>query len=934
MRYLSSSSSQIVFLFVFLFASLFFANQAWAQVAISTQSSTTTPDPTAVLLLVGDGSQGLIIPIVTNKSAASQKKGMVVFDDSDKKVYFNNGSGWIEVGGGSGSGVKGIRIQGNVVTVDNTSPASFSLAQTAPTVNGQLLMWDATLNSTAGGWTSSKNTAPATGQVLKWNGTSWEPGTDNAGSTPALPNNQIFVGNASNVATSVSMSQDAAINNTGALTIATGAINSTKILDGTIADADVSASAGIAGSKIDPTFTVGVAAPSLKITGGGTSINGQAYTWPAVAPLANTFLKSDALGNLSWATAGSSFTTANVIPKGAVGGLTSSRIADDGTSIGVGVTPLQRFHIGLAATTIGLGLNQQNGLRLSNGNNASNGFELLLGGPLNSNSAYLWNWEVGTLALGTNNIEHILLDGIGNVGIGTGTGGPQAKLDVVGKIRMSDGNEAAGKVLTSDANGLGTWQPAGGGSGFSTNNSIPKGNGSTLVASTITDDGSTVEITANSPKLSLKSTSAVSTSAASSLEFTNALNGLIGSISDTGSSDHLQISSFSQGLLFNTNFANRMAIDNNGNVGIGTISPVNRLDVEGGIAIGSTYSGANGAPANGAIIEGNVGIGTNGPSDNLHVREDVDGTAGITLQNNSTGQFSNERISFNNENGGLAGIQMNDVTSVTGASMSIFNNRPSGTMRLSTGGVVRMAIMNNGDVGIGTISPNADLQLANTLGNRRFVLFESANNDHQYYGLGVNGGEFRYQIANNTGAAHRFYAGTSASTSLLQMSIGQNGNVSIAGSLSKGSGTFKIDHPQDPENKYLYHSFVESPDMMNVYNGNITTDAKGDAVISLPNYFEALNKDFRYQLTVIGTFAQAIVMKEVEANQFTIKTDKPNVKVSWQVTGIRKDPFAEKNRVVPEVEKTGSEKGKFLHPEAYGLPLDRSINYEPKKENN
>jgi hypothetical protein len=215
------------------------------------------------------------------------------------------------------------------------------------------------------------------------------------------------------------------------------------------------------------------------------------------------------------------------------------------------------------------------------------------------------------------------------------------------------------------------------------------------------------------------------------------------------------------------------------------------------------------------------------------------------------------------------------------------------------------------------------------------VLWESANNDHEFYGFGISGGEFRYQIPNNAGAQHRFFAATSATTSLLQMSIGANGNVAIAGSLSKGSGTFKIDHPQDPENKYLYHSFVESPDMMNVYNGNITTNVDGSATVELPAYFESLNKDFRYQLTVIGAFAQAIIATEVKDNKFVIKTDKPNVKVSWQVTGIRKDPYAEQNRVVPEVEKPANEKGKFLHPEAYGLPLDRSVNHvSDKKENN
>ncbi len=154
-----------------------------------------------------------------------------------------------------------------------------------------------------------------------------------------------------------------------------------------------------------------------------------------------------------------------------------------------------------------------------------------------------------------------------------------------------------------------------------------------------------------------------------------------------------------------------------------------------------------------------------------------------------------------------------------------------------------------------------------------------------------------------------------------------NGNVQVTGTLSKGGGSFKIDHPLDPANQYLSHSFVESPDMMNIYNGNITTDGAGYAIVTLPNYFEALNQDFRYQLTVIGQFAQAIVVDEIEGNQFRLQTDKPEVKVSWQVTGIRHDPFAEANRIPVEEMKTGNEKGRYLYPEVYGLDAKESTWY-------
>jgi len=120
-----------------------------------------------------------------------------------------------------------------------------------------------------------------------------------------------------------------------------------------------------------------------------------------------------------------------------------------------------------------------------------------------------------------------------------------------------------------------------------------------------------------------------------------------------------------------------------------------------------------------------------------------------------------------------------------------------------------------------------------------------------------------------------------------------DGDVEVNGTLTKSNGAFKIDHPLDPANKYLYHSFVESPDMMNIYNGNAILDESGETWVELPEWFEALNRDFRYQLTCIGGYAQVYVAEEISANRFKIGGGTPGLKVSWQVTGIRKDPYAE-----------------------------------------
>jgi trimeric autotransporter adhesin len=209
----------------------------------------------------------------------------------------------------------------------------------------------------------------------------------------------------------------------------------------------------------------------------------------------------------------------------------------------------------------------------------------------------------------------------------------------------------------------------------------------------------------------------------------------------------------------------------------------------------------------------------------------------------------------------------------------------------------------------------------------RGVVTPSGGNS--YYGIygSVSGGTSpagnRYGVygtASGTGTGNRYGVYGSASGGAINYAGYFVGGVTVTGTLSKGGGSFKIDHPLDPANKYLYHSFVESPDMMNIYNGNVVTDGSGYAAVSLPDWFEALNKDFRYQLTVIGDFAQAIIAQEVQGNQFGIRTDKPNIKVSWQVTGIRKDAFAEKYRIPVEEIKKDDEIGKYIHPDVFGMP--------------
>ncbi|MGE5156314.1 MAG: hypothetical protein ACM3JP_02335, partial [Betaproteobacteria bacterium] len=181
-----------------------------------------------------------------------------------------------------------------------------------------------------------------------------------------------------------------------------------------------------------------------------------------------------------------------------------------------------------------------------------------------------------------------------------------------------------------------------------------------------------------------------------------------------------------------------------------------------------------------------------------------------------------------------------------------------------------------------------------------------------------------YAEANASGVNYGVYAVTTSGSGYGLWSQGQahvQGDLSVSGSISKGGGSFRIDHPLDPANRFLSHSFVESPDMKNVYDGVVTLDASGEATVELPEYFEALNSEFRYQLTPLGGAAPELHVKtRVRDARFSIAGGQPGQDVSWQVTGIRHDRWAEANRIVVEEAKTGAERGAYLHPSLYGRP--------------
>jgi hypothetical protein len=134
--------------------------------------------------------------------------------------------------------------------------------------------------------------------------------------------------------------------------------------------------------------------------------------------------------------------------------------------------------------------------------------------------------------------------------------------------------------------------------------------------------------------------------------------------------------------------------------------------------------------------------------------------------------------------------------------------------------------------------------------------------------------------------------------------------------------------------------------MKNVYDGIVVLDRKGKAEIELPDWFGILNKDFRYQLTAIGApgpnlyiaeeISEASTTTNYSSNsgnnnnnnsRFKIAGGTSGMKVSWQVTGIRKDPWANANRIQIEEDKPDKERGYYLHPDLYGQAEDKGISH-------
>jgi len=261
---------------------------------------------------------------------------------------------------------------------------------------------------------------------------------------------------------------------------------------------------------------------------------------------------------------------------------------------------------------------------------------------------------------------------------------------------------------------------------------------------------------------------------------------------------------------------------------------------------------------------------------------------------------------------GFQGLSGCNNYSLLGNGTDTFLNSPSGgTMHFRNGNTEYMYLDSLGAL---VINSQVDGLLATSFqSGANGIIGEDSSGGDAFGVWGINNGGSGYGVV-STGPAY------------------VAGNLTVTGQIFAGTKDFRIDHPLDPANKYLYHASIESSEMMNLYTGNVTTDAKGEATVKMPSWFEAVNTDFRYQLTVMGQFAQAIVGRKLENNEFTIRTSVPNVEVSWQVTAVRHDAYAMAHPLVVEQTKSEQEAGHYIHPELYGQTDKKGMMWGLHKE--
>jgi hypothetical protein len=426
----------------------------------------------------------------------------------------------------------------------------------------------------------------------------------------------------------------------------------------------------------------------------------------------------------------------------------------------------------------------------------------------------------------------------------------------------------------------------------------------------------------------------------------------------------------------NNTFTGNQSITGNlsvtGNVGVGTSAPTQKLEVDLG----------------NAMVKGPNNFKKNGDTAFLYVGDTSHPVEALYNFGLAIGAYQAPNAIFIQDTTGNVGI---GTTAPTGALAAIttkatlpagvFDNAASGQiLSLRNAGVEKLAVLNNGIVQIGTTSAGGMLNAVSTaqslvglavsgwsapldsaLNGGTALIATGGNTDPDGPATGgagivaVGGGAFVDSqggpgiIADggspaSGGGVGGIFVGAqgkngdgdgieATARGIAQGLLGSyagnfNGDINVSGTIFAGTKDFRIDHPLDPANKYLVHASVESSEMKNIYDGMITLDARGEAQVILPEWFEALNGDFRYQLTAIGRSSPGLyISEEISGNHFHIAGGIPGTRVSWQVTGVRKDAYAKATPLIVEQVKSAREQGFYIHPQLFGAPEEQGIEW-------
>jgi hypothetical protein len=271
-----------------------------------------------------------------------------------------------------------------------------------------------------------------------------------------------------------------------------------------------------------------------------------------------------------------------------------------------------------------------------------------------------------------------------------------------------------------------------------------------------------------------------------------------------------------------------------------------------------------------SLMAQNVGIGTTAPAKKL----DVQGTGGLKVNSTNIGTGYTDWIS-----GNFGGTTGNRVI------IGLLDGKPTigGHVNNLTAWADLLINPDGGKVGIGTNAPTEKLEVNGTVKATKFQMTNDAAAG-KFLMSDANGvAEWVDAPAGATGPAGPTGA---AGTNGINGVDGATGATGPPGPVGP-QGQQGDPGPAGPQGPPGFIGGGNGGSTLNLYGGNVTTDAQGNAMIQMPNHFNAANSDFRYQLTVIGdTFAQAIVSSRIAQNQFRIKTNLPNITVSWQVVSV------------------------------------------------